>query len=88
MSTPTEKEKDPKSSSSSSSFMDPKAMIKALSAKNKAGFVDGSIPKPSSADSTLDLWKRCDDMVASWIMNAIILELAEDAIYTETAGDL
>ena len=58
-----------------------RAMIKALSAKNKSGFFNGTITKPSTTDENYVLWKLCDDMVASWIMNAIIPELAGDAIY-------
>ena len=66
-----------------------KAMIKTLSAKNKSGFVTGTITKPSTTtDENYVPWKQCDDMVASRIMNAIIPELAGDAIYAETARDL
>lgn len=34
-----------------------RAMIKALSAKNKAGFVDGTNVKPSASYSNFQLWK-------------------------------
>ena len=65
-----------------------RAMIKALSAENKSGFINGVIKKPSTSDSNFELWKQCDDMVASWIVNAITPELARDTIYAETAHDL
>ena len=65
-----------------------RAMIKALSAKNKSGFVNGTIAKPSASDASFGLWKQCDDMVASWIVNAVTPEIAGDAIYAETARDL
>ena len=41
-----------------------RSMTKALSAKNKLGFVNGSIPEPSDPDSPLyQTWWRCNDMV-------------------------
>ncbi|KAF7148340.1 hypothetical protein RHSIM_Rhsim03G0137800 [Rhododendron simsii] len=39
-------------------------------------------------DSTYVLWKRCDDMVSSWVMNALSKELASGAIYAESAREL
>ena len=40
-----------------------RAMIKALSAKNKSGFINGVIKKPSTSYSNFELWKQCDDML-------------------------
>lgn len=37
----------------------------ALSAKNKAGLVNGRISKPSPESSLYDQWLRCNDMVFS-----------------------
>ncbi|KAH7577854.1 hypothetical protein JRO89_XS01G0307700 [Xanthoceras sorbifolium] len=65
-----------------------RAMLKALSAKKKSGFVDGTIIKLSIMDPNFGDWKHYDDMMASWIVNAIIPELASHAIYAETARDL
>ena len=42
-----------------------RSMSIALSAKNKTGFVDGSIKKPPSTDEKFAMWKRCNDMVLS-----------------------
>lgn len=39
-----------------------RSMTIALSARNKLGFVDGSIIKPASNDSTFKSWSRCNDM--------------------------
>lgn len=45
-------------------------MSMALSAKNKTGFIDGSISKPSSsADFRYKAWIRCNNMVLSRILN-------------------
>jgi hypothetical protein len=42
-------------------------MEMALTAKNKIYFLDGSIPKPSSTDSSFSAWTRCNTMALSWI---------------------
>ncbi|KAF7126391.1 hypothetical protein RHSIM_Rhsim11G0081200 [Rhododendron simsii] len=64
-----------------------RAMIRALSAKNKSGFIDGTLPIPPKTDPTHDPWRRCDDMVSSWLMNALSKELAGSAIYADTARE-
>ena len=58
----------------------------ALSAKNKTGFVDGSIPKPLGTDAKFADWKRCNDMVLSWILNSIDPSISDSVIYTEHAS--
>ena len=52
-----------------------KAMEIALVAKNKLGFVLGHCAKPSIAN-LLAHWERCDKMVLSWIMNAVVKDIA------------
>ncbi|KAJ1390329.1 Gag-polypeptide of LTR copia-type [Sesbania bispinosa] len=39
-----------------------RAMIIALSVKNKLGFVDGSIPQPPADDPQLAAWFRCNNV--------------------------
>ena len=41
-----------------------KAMLKALSVKNKLGLEEGTITE--TAENTF-MWNRCNDMVSSWI---------------------
>jgi hypothetical protein len=67
-----------------------RAMQMALSAKNKLGFIDGTIPKPDSDMNPDDfaLWQRCNDMVLSWILNSIDAELANSVIYTDSASEV
>ncbi|KAF8405018.1 hypothetical protein HHK36_009914 [Tetracentron sinense] len=60
-------------------------MRMALSAKNKMGFVNGTIPKPKSPASSVALWDRCNDMVLSWLLNSISSDIAHSVIYAETA---
>lgn len=63
-------------------------MIIALSAKYNFGFVNWTITKPFVADENYVLWKQCDDMVTSWIINTIVLEFARNTIYAKMIRDL
>ncbi|KAF7148530.1 hypothetical protein RHSIM_Rhsim03G0044200 [Rhododendron simsii] len=65
-----------------------RAMRIALSAKNKIGFVAGSIKPPSSIDATFPLWQRCNDMVLSWHLNSIHPDIATSVIYAETSAEV
>jgi len=47
------------------------AMRISLDAKNKIGFVDGSLPRPLSIDPMFRAWSRCNSMVKSWLLNAV-----------------
>ncbi|KAF5481763.1 hypothetical protein F2P56_002391 [Juglans regia] len=49
-----------------------RAMQRALRAKNKLGFINGEISKPTSTnDPLLEVWERCNDLVTSWLQNSI-----------------
>ncbi|XP_021991635.1 uncharacterized protein LOC110888418 [Helianthus annuus] len=60
-------------------------MTIALSAKNKLGFVDGSI---TAEAQHVNLWKRCNDMVISWIINTLTRDIGESVLYVQTAAQL
>ncbi|KAK9061154.1 hypothetical protein SSX86_018334 [Deinandra increscens subsp. villosa] len=64
-----------------------RSMTIALSAKNKYGFADGSVTKPT-IDVHIPIWKRCNDMVISWILNTLSREISESVLYTDTAKQL
>lgn len=55
-----------------------RAIIKALSTKNKFGFINGTIINLLLLMKIM-FFENNDNMVASWIMNAIIPELAGDS---------
>ncbi|KAF5193415.1 Copia-like polyprotein/retrotransposon [Thalictrum thalictroides] len=59
-------------------------MKMALNAKNKFGFVDGSVTKPASDLVEIQAWERCNDMVLSWILNSIDKSLTSSIIYAST----
>ncbi|CAL1390429.1 unnamed protein product [Linum trigynum] len=48
-----------------------KAFHNALGAKNKLGFVDGSIPDPGQGHATAWAWIRNNIMVLSWIQQGV-----------------
>ncbi|XP_073271547.1 uncharacterized protein [Primulina huaijiensis] len=64
-----------------------RAMIIALSVKNKLGFVDGSIPKPDDP-ALLNSWKRNNGIVTSWILNSVSKEISASIIFTDSALDI
>ncbi len=63
-------------------------MLKALNAKNKLGFMDGSIPRPLVSDLLFGVWSRCNSMVTSWLLNSISKYIAESLLYLDTAVEV
>lgn len=48
----------------------------ALSVKNKTGFIDGYLPKPSSSEiSNFNAWMHNNKLVISWILNSVSKEI-------------
>ena len=66
-----------------------RAMLIALSVKNKLGFIDGSIPKPNISDLPLfNSWIRNNNMVISWILNSISKDISASIIFFESATEI
>jgi hypothetical protein len=64
-------------------------MKRALRAKNKLGFVDGSITKPTDPnDPLLDAWERCNDMIVSWIHNSVSPSVISFFILVDNAHEI
>ncbi|GJZ04487.1 putative retrotransposon copia-like protein, partial [Tanacetum coccineum] len=61
-------------------------MINFLFAKNKIGFVDGSIKKPESTSKDYMAWIRCDAMVKGWLTTAMEKEIRASVKYANTAA--
>nr|XP_009784460.1 PREDICTED: uncharacterized protein LOC104232873 [Nicotiana sylvestris] len=53
-----------------------RAIIIALSAKNKLGFIDGTYYEPDASSTDFKQWNRCNDMVISWILNSLSKDIA------------
>ncbi|KAL5544288.1 hypothetical protein UlMin_008072 [Ulmus minor] len=65
-----------------------RAMLIALSVKNKLGFVDGSIPKPAGTDPNLSSWIRNNNIVISWILNSVSKEISASIIFSVSAYEI
>lgn len=59
----------------------------ALCAKNKLGFVDRSLANPKKKED-IPKWKRCNYLVASWILNSISAEIHPNILYAEIATQI
>ncbi|XP_010322291.1 uncharacterized protein [Solanum lycopersicum] len=64
-----------------------RAVLRAY-VKNKTGFINGKIVKPSFIDPAFMQWERCDDMVTSWILNSLSPELRDSLQYVNNAKEL
>jgi len=56
-----------------------KAMEVALIAKNKLAFVLGDCSKPLPFSPLAGQWDRCDKMVISWLLNAVVKDMSQTA---------
>ncbi|KAH0650934.1 hypothetical protein KY284_030846 [Solanum tuberosum] len=65
-----------------------RGVMRALSVKNKLGFIDGSCEKPNSNSPQLRQWQRCDDMVTSWVLNSLIKEISDSVEYVNNSAEL
>ncbi|XP_026383558.1 uncharacterized protein LOC113279060 [Papaver somniferum] len=61
-----------------------RGFTKALNAKGKLGFVDGSLPPPAD-DLTHRCWKRCDDLVGSWLLNCVHPDIRASCLYAASS---
>ncbi|KAF5462485.1 hypothetical protein F2P56_018489 [Juglans regia] len=63
-----------------------RSIHRALRAKNKLGFLNGTLTKPSDPHNPLfELWERCNDMVVSWLQNSISLPLRSFVPFVDDA---
>nr|KYP62153.1 hypothetical protein KK1_016678 [Cajanus cajan] len=65
-----------------------KSMETSLSAKNKLEFIDGSASEPPLDDRFHGAWKRCNNMVASWIVNSVSLPIRQSIVWMNKAEDI
>ncbi|GMJ13708.1 hypothetical protein HRI_005040000 [Hibiscus trionum] len=63
-----------------------RSMLMASSAKNKLGFVDGSISAPASTSDRFNAWTRANNLVNSWILNFVSKDIAASLRYHSTAA--
>ncbi|RVX03498.1 Retrovirus-related Pol polyprotein from transposon RE1 [Vitis vinifera] len=67
-----------------------RAMTISLNAKSKLGFIDGTTTMPSATDKPDEhaSWKKCNDMILSWILNSLSQDLADSVIFSTTAQEV
>ncbi|KAF7809835.1 uncharacterized protein G2W53_036578 [Senna tora] len=63
------------------------AIKTALEAKDKLGFIDGTIKEPKD-ESEFKKWKPVDSMVKSWVRNSMSKDLAESFMFCRTSREL
>lgn len=54
----------------------------------KHGLIDGSLPKLVSNSPHLALWTRCNNMVLSWLLNSMFVEIRNSVSYFSTAKEI
>lgn len=65
-----------------------RSMLISLTAKNKIGFVDGTIEKPDVADANYRVWDRCNSMLISWFLGVLDQDIARSVLYFTTAREI
>ena len=68
-----------------------RSVRKSLIAKNKLGFIDGSLTISSPLVNTLvaaQVWIRADNTVGTWIINSVSPKLQGSIIYRDTALEI
>ncbi|XP_074301511.1 uncharacterized protein LOC141632907 [Silene latifolia] len=63
-------------------------VLMSLAAKNKFGFIDGSVLKPPVTDKRHNQWIRCDFMVMRWVSNSLEKPLKESLKYVRSSKEL
>ncbi|KAI3501163.1 hypothetical protein L1887_29024 [Cichorium endivia] len=63
-------------------------MLNFLFAKNKVGFINGSIKKPESDAADYMAWMRCDAMIKGWLNTAMEKEIRTSVKYASTSQEI
>ncbi|KAK3015549.1 hypothetical protein RJ639_006231 [Escallonia herrerae] len=64
-----------------------RAMIMALEAKTKLGFIDKTIKEPAADSTELSFWTRYNSMVTSWLIHSTIPAIANSILFTNIASE-
>ncbi|XP_047268014.1 uncharacterized protein LOC124898408 [Capsicum annuum] len=65
-----------------------RSVLRALSMKNKTGFINEKCKRPTEDSPILTHWERCDDMVTSWLLNSLSKDLADSLQCVNNAQEL
>lgn len=61
-------------------------MMLTLSAKNKFGFVNGTIAKPDVSSLDYVAWERCNNLVISWLLFNLDENIARSVLFLSTVS--
>ncbi|XP_010531644.1 PREDICTED: uncharacterized protein LOC104807901 [Tarenaya hassleriana] len=61
------------------------SMVQILTAKNKFGFIYGTIPQPAEIHTDYGAWIRCNAIVGTWINNSVSTDVKTMIMYIENA---
>ncbi|XP_061357113.1 uncharacterized protein LOC133301495 [Gastrolobium bilobum] len=64
-----------------------RAMLLALTTKNKSIFVNGSLIRPSPDQLLFNAWNRYNSMVISWFLNSVSKDITDSLMYFDNAYD-
>ncbi|XP_023918537.1 uncharacterized protein LOC112030087 [Quercus suber] len=64
-----------------------RAMVLALTAKKKIGFMNGKILIPEVDSPLYEDWQSCNTMVLSWLINSMHIDVSSSIMYCETAKE-
>ncbi|KAM5550166.1 hypothetical protein ABKV19_001222 [Rosa sericea] len=64
------------------------SMLMALTIKNKKGFVDGTLAKPTHNPSEQLQWERCNTLVKTWLLGAMSKDISNSVIHCKDARSI
>ncbi|XP_070005209.1 uncharacterized protein [Nicotiana sylvestris] len=65
-----------------------RTVLVALSIRNKTGFITGATERPPDGSPLARQWKRCNDLVISWLVNSLSKDITRSVEYSEFAKDI
>ena len=65
-----------------------RSVLMALGARNKAVFVDGTFTEVDMSHPDYASWSRCNNIVCTWIVNAVEKLIAKSIMYLTTARQM
>lgn len=65
-----------------------RSMLITLIAKNKVGFIYGTLPKPLNTSTDYKAWERCNNMVIGWILSSLDESISSSVFYHKIASEI
>ncbi|XP_070042458.1 uncharacterized protein [Nicotiana tomentosiformis] len=65
-----------------------RSILLSLSAKKKLGFINGACQSTDLKSPDHEQWSRVNDMVISWILNALSKDIVDSVMYSKIAKEL